>query len=429
MTPGGDERGQSTVVGATLLFAIAIIGLGITQAFVVPQQNAAVAQNHWEDADQDMTELRSVIDRAVDRRSSASVAIRLGQRLPDRPFLVEGTPPSGTLETRPVAITIRGQNYTAPVDENGDETINSTELNGSSPTRELRYTQSGGDWHTLTSFVGPVSTFVKQDGRVSQAVVESGERIDVLILKGNLSVAGVRTEQVELEGVERTPAGRTRSERRRLRTAGPGSLELALESDQFDVGDGVGPRASALVAQRPVERPRPAQRAGGFEHDPPDGVGLAIADRTNPERPGHAGDEAVQPIGCSPSTASTTHRCRRRTLVGAAAVVYGPLTTMLAAIGSDPDPDEPRVYGLGGRGRAGRGRSPTAPLDGGIGRHCFPRRSHDCVGSIAGRTTTDSARRLCRTSSAPPDRSGTRRVSTVGGDGPGDDRARSGANG
>jgi len=204
MTPGGDERGQSTVVGATLLFAIAIIGLGITQAFVVPQQNAAVAQNHWEDADQDMTELRSVIDRAVDRRSSASVAIRLGQRLPDRPFLVEGTPPSGTLETRPVAITIRGQNYTAPVDENGDGTINSTELNGSSPTRELRYTQSGGDWHTLTSFVGPVSTFVKQDGRVSQAVVESGERIDVLILKGNLSVAGVRTEQVELEGVERT---------------------------------------------------------------------------------------------------------------------------------------------------------------------------------------------------------------------------------
>jgi hypothetical protein len=204
MTPGGDERGQSTVVGATLLFAIAIIGLGITQAFVVPQQNAAVAQNHWEDADQDMTELRSVIDRAVDRRSSASVAIRLGQRLPDRPFLVEGTPPSGTLETRPVAITIRGQNYTAPVDENGDGTINSTELNGSSPTRELRYTQSGGDWHTLTSFVGPVSTFVKQDGRVSQQVVESGDRIDVLLLKGDVSVGGLRTEEISVEGVSRS---------------------------------------------------------------------------------------------------------------------------------------------------------------------------------------------------------------------------------
>jgi len=204
MTLGGDGRGQSTVIGATLVFALIVLALGTTQAFVVPEQNAAVAQQHWENARGDMTELRSVMDRIADRQSSASVAVTLGQRLPNRPFLVEGTPPSGTLETRPVAITIRGRNYTAPVGKSGNETINSTELNGSSPTRELRYRQSGGDWQTLSSVVGPVSTFVKQDNRTSQAVVESGERIDVLILKGNLSVAGLRTEQVELDGIDRT---------------------------------------------------------------------------------------------------------------------------------------------------------------------------------------------------------------------------------
>ncbi len=94
-----DERAQSIQIGAVLVFGILIIFLAIWQAFVVPNQNEEIEFDHNQAVQQELTELRGVVNSMPDAASARSTAVNLGVRYPSRAIFVNPGPTSGTLRT------------------------------------------------------------------------------------------------------------------------------------------------------------------------------------------------------------------------------------------------------------------------------------------------------------------------------------------
>ena len=59
-----DRRSQSTVIGVVVLFGFFILALSLYQAQVVPQQNAETEFDHFQEAKNEFTVLRTAISRA-----------------------------------------------------------------------------------------------------------------------------------------------------------------------------------------------------------------------------------------------------------------------------------------------------------------------------------------------------------------------------
>ncbi|MEF8815084.1 MAG: hypothetical protein V5A55_14920 [Halovenus sp.] len=94
-----DERAQSIQIGAVLVFGILIIFLAIWQAFVVPTQNEEIEFDHNQAVQQELTELRGVVNSMPDAASTRSTTVALGVRYPSRTIFVNPGPTSGTLRT------------------------------------------------------------------------------------------------------------------------------------------------------------------------------------------------------------------------------------------------------------------------------------------------------------------------------------------
>ncbi|WP_049983534.1 hypothetical protein [Halorubrum sp. BV1] len=94
-----DRRGQSVVVGAVILFGFLILAISLYQVQIVPQQNAQVEFEHFQEVRNDMVDLRAGILQAgsTDRRQYQTV--RLGTTYPPRLFAINPPAPSGTIRT------------------------------------------------------------------------------------------------------------------------------------------------------------------------------------------------------------------------------------------------------------------------------------------------------------------------------------------
>jgi hypothetical protein len=97
-----DERAQAVQVGAILLFAAVIISLAGYQAFVVPDENAAIEFDDFQTATGDVAALQGALLDAAGG-TARSVNVRTGSTYPSRTFSVNPAPPTGILSTNDTA--------------------------------------------------------------------------------------------------------------------------------------------------------------------------------------------------------------------------------------------------------------------------------------------------------------------------------------
>lgn len=95
----GDERGQSEVIGALLIFAVIVAFIGLNQAFLVPQANEEVEFKHHNDVQRDVVDLRAATTEAAASNQPRSRAIALGTDYPSRFVAINPPPATGTIRT------------------------------------------------------------------------------------------------------------------------------------------------------------------------------------------------------------------------------------------------------------------------------------------------------------------------------------------
>lgn len=94
-----DNRAQSHVIGAVLIFAILLTLLGIYQVYGVPQQNKEIEFKHSQEIQSDMIDLRSSIISAAANNEPVATSISTGVRYPTRVLTLNPPPVSGTFRT------------------------------------------------------------------------------------------------------------------------------------------------------------------------------------------------------------------------------------------------------------------------------------------------------------------------------------------
>ncbi|WP_157745951.1 hypothetical protein [Halorubrum trapanicum] len=108
-----DRRGQSVVVGTVVLFGFLILALSLYQVQIVPQENAEVEFQHFEEVRNDLVELRNGILSAGSSERPQFVDVKLGTNYQTRTFTINPPDPAGTLRTSDAYnITIRDDSGT-----------------------------------------------------------------------------------------------------------------------------------------------------------------------------------------------------------------------------------------------------------------------------------------------------------------------------
>ncbi|GAB3705425.1 hypothetical protein [Halorubrum pallidum] len=109
------DRGQANLVGFIILFGFLLVSYSLVQAYVVPNQNAEVEYQHYQEVREDMTGLyaeivtpeRSTSDRQV------LVPVDLGMDYPPRLLFLNPPPASGSIRSSTQGtIRIDGANAT-----------------------------------------------------------------------------------------------------------------------------------------------------------------------------------------------------------------------------------------------------------------------------------------------------------------------------
>jgi len=98
-TFGDDRRAVTAVLGLILIFAILVITLTIYQAQIVPQQNAQIEFQHYQDVQNDLIQLRNSISTAGQADTSQFTRVTLGTTYQTRVATINPVAPAGTLRT------------------------------------------------------------------------------------------------------------------------------------------------------------------------------------------------------------------------------------------------------------------------------------------------------------------------------------------
>ena len=215
MSLGSDERAQSTLVGAILLFAILVIAFSSYQAFVVPNQNAEVEFNHNQDVQTDMQDLRnSLLDvRSVrfDENDVPEVVsehrpvrLRLGTQYPERLIALNPTAPSGTLETEDGTFEIRNADITSSqFSQYNDDLIRSHD------TKLIAYEPSYTEYQNppITRFEHSLSYNDFDSANIStsnQRLIRglNDDVIDVVLVEGDVSRSSSGSVTIDPETVD-----------------------------------------------------------------------------------------------------------------------------------------------------------------------------------------------------------------------------------
>lgn len=96
-----DRRGQSVVIGTVILFGFLILALSLYQVQIVPQENAQVEFQHFEDVRNDLVELTAGISTAGQADTPQFKTVELGTNYPNRLFAINPPAPAGTIQTSP----------------------------------------------------------------------------------------------------------------------------------------------------------------------------------------------------------------------------------------------------------------------------------------------------------------------------------------
>jgi len=193
-----DSRGQSTLVGFILLFGILTIAFSSYQAVVVPNQNAEVEFNHFQDVQDDFTEFRSALINSVGATDERSVTFRLGTQYPARLIALNPPPVSGQLQTtQEEDVIIDGEIL--------DENIDSVCGIENPTTRSLTYTPNYNEFRSPQRITYENTFIVREfsDGTVygEQQLFEEkagNDQINLLLLNEPVSLSGQGTRSFEI---------------------------------------------------------------------------------------------------------------------------------------------------------------------------------------------------------------------------------------
>ncbi|MFC7187344.1 hypothetical protein [Halorubrum yunnanense] len=191
-----DRRGQSVVVGTVILFGFLILALSLYQVQIVPQQNAEVEFQHFEEVRNDLVELRaSTLEEGSSDRPKYET-VRLGTTYPTRIFAINPPAPAGTIQT-----TSRSYNIT--IDPESADPINVS-------TRFLQYRPGYNEIDASSTWYDASVLYVDATDRgggiaviEDQALVENGD-VQIVALQNEFRRSGTGRVTVELHSAENT---------------------------------------------------------------------------------------------------------------------------------------------------------------------------------------------------------------------------------
>lgn len=217
MSWGGDDRGQSVVIGAVILFGFLVIAMSTYQATVVPQQNSQAEFTHEQTVRNDLVGVRDAVVTTGTTGETIPASVKLGTRFPDRTLFVNPPPAVGRLETRDggnVTLNVSRADFSANVPEPNEtedgwptaaaERFGENDTFGNYTTKTLVYTPQyrayGGGPANITLESSRVLARYDDGTTVNltqSPLLVSGDQVTLFLLKGNLSEAGV--DDVTLE--------------------------------------------------------------------------------------------------------------------------------------------------------------------------------------------------------------------------------------
>jgi len=186
------NRGQAIQVGAILLFGILILGASIYQATVIPQQNARVEFNTYQEATDDMVSVRDDVVTAGTEGTSASTTVATGATYPARSIFVNPGTPSGTVSTAGAPnVTIAGVQAVESEAENTRTFWNVT--SGEYETNRVTFTPSYNEFDGSPVSIAGQGVYRLPNDRVlpiSAGSSISGNRITLVTVRGDLGASG-----------------------------------------------------------------------------------------------------------------------------------------------------------------------------------------------------------------------------------------------
>lgn len=199
-----NDRAQSQVLGAALVFGFLVLLLGIYQVFGVPQQNEEIEFKHNQKVQGELQDLRGAVMAAAEG-VDGSETIKLGTQYPTRFLALNPPAPTGSLRTHGTddpTIEIVIQNAVATNPETADFWDGSTSQDFA--TGSLRYSPAYTRYDEApeTAIDNSVVYNEFDDGTVlassGQALVD-GREISLVALDGDLSTTKTGTVTVETE--------------------------------------------------------------------------------------------------------------------------------------------------------------------------------------------------------------------------------------
>lgn len=197
----GDDRAQSVVIGSLLIFTILILAFSGYQAFAVPNQNAQVEVDHFQDTEEQFSELRSNIITAVGSNETRSVTFKLGTRYPTRIIALNPPAAAGRLET-----TDAGN---VSIIEAGT-TMDVCSEAGTTPTsRSLVYTPGYNEYAEPVNISYENRMIARQfdgGGLYDQRLIRAStgnDQISLFLLTGTVSENGIDSYSLEVNGSNR----------------------------------------------------------------------------------------------------------------------------------------------------------------------------------------------------------------------------------
>jgi hypothetical protein len=197
-----DERAISEIIGAMMLLLIAVLYLGVMQAYEVPQWNKEIERNQFDTIYDDFVKLRSDIEDVAHHSLPKTTTLHLGTRYPQR-FLLRNPGPGiyGSLSTYPVHINI---SYTTSTGGLQWKNYTSTAI-----TYDAQYTAA------LPKIVFENGIIIKDFGTVNltddtSTTLFSEDNIFIPLLKGINSTSSMGEETLNLRPAPLYNASSTR---------------------------------------------------------------------------------------------------------------------------------------------------------------------------------------------------------------------------
>lgn len=198
----GDERGQSEVIGALLIFAVIVAFIGLNQAVLVPQANEDVEFKHNNEVQRDMVDLRSGIMEAAGSNQERSRSVALGMDYPPRFIAINPPAPTGAFRTVPTDGEIKSDGQ----DDGFDPVQRACGISGSTH-KESKFIEYRPDYNEfrngLPMVVENTVAYRETSGKPvfnkEQSLIGENGQINIVRLVGNVDTTSSETISVDLK--------------------------------------------------------------------------------------------------------------------------------------------------------------------------------------------------------------------------------------